>query len=130
MNDTNELRAALRQYYGDGNPPFHHSLNRKFFYTRGVQFFAKNAGGGSYWLLDILAFEKATAAHLRENGFAVAKLVVDNEVAMLTVTDEGNLVFSQHIPYTDCPTGEWKFFLMQTVVGSTEGVMILLPSEN
>lgn len=115
--NSKTLQSDLSQFIGTDN--WHqHALNRKMTYTDGVQYFAENAG--AYWFLDIVATE-LMEIHRRE-AFLNIKLIVEERKATI-LADDGNdrPRFSRNIEYTDCPPGEWQFYL-------TDNVM-LLPSE-
>lgn len=130
MKDGNALYHLLAQHTGS-ETIYRHPLVRSFNYTEGVRAFAMNAGGGGYWLLDILATEPAILGLVRKDGIGFATLLVTGRSAKLTVAADSDVppVFSRDIDYTDCPEGEWKFFLCATEVGDKPVVMILLPSE-
>lgn len=118
--DTTELKSNLANFTGT-EEYYRHTLNRNVIYTEGVQFFAENAGGGAYWLIDILATEPAILKQQRE--FASIWLEVKGEKARITV-DDGNdspPVYTRDIDWTDCPEGLWKFYMIDGT--------ILLPSE-
>ena len=122
MNDAMDLRCELAQHYGS-ETCYKHSLVRSVTYTEGVQCFARNAGGGAYWLLDILATEPAILRQAAAE-FALVTLTAKDKSAKLVVTDGNDdtaPVYSRDIDYTDCPDGEWKFYFI--------GRMIMLPSE-
>ena len=118
--DAEELRQALSNFTGS-ETVYRHNLNRNILYTEGVQYFAQHAGGGAYWLLDILATEPEILKQQRE--FASITLTVnDNTHADIVVTDGNDkTVFQRHIGFTTCPQGAWKFFMINGT--------ILLPSE-
>lgn len=118
--DAHELKRMLAFHYGS-ETVFKHALVSNVTYTEGVRTFAQNAGGGAYWLLDILATEPAIRAQAKE--FALITLNSTGENAILTVTDGNNgaPVYRRVIDYTDCPEGSWMFYMI--------GTMIMLPSE-
>lgn len=130
MKDTEELRALLANYCGS-EILYVHALVHHFVYTKGVQAFAKNAGNGAYWLLDILATEPAIRQVTRDEGFAVALLRVEAGKFTLSVGSDLDgetvvgQVFSIRGNFTDCPAGDWKFYL----VYDGERIACLLPSE-
>ena len=130
MNNPQDLINLLANHYGSESV-FRHSLVRNVCYTEGVQAFAQHAGGGGYWLLDILATEPAILGLAKSEGIAFATLAVKDGKAVLSVAADSGIppVFSQAIPYTDCPDGDWLFYLSATEVGDQPVVMILLPSE-
>lgn len=130
MKDPAQLRASLALFMGTENV-YHHSLVRNFFYTDGVRHFAREAGGGAYWFLDILATEPSIKRLVDAEGFASVRLVVSGKSALLTV-DDGNgspPAYRQSIGYTDCPEGEWNLYIEPTEVGNKAGVMCMLPNE-
>lgn len=100
-------------------------------WTEGVKDFADHAGGGAYWLLDILATEPAILGLVKQQGIAFATLAVADGKGLLTVVqDEGQPpVFSRAFSTTDCPEGDWMFYLAQTELDGGVGTVILLPSE-
>ena len=131
IKDAATLKGELAHYYG-GDQPYKHSLNRKFCYTEGVRHFAQNAGQGAYWLLDILALEPKVQKLVMDEGFALVKLQVNEDATgRLSVRQdsEGRRVYSKLLPFTDCPEGEWKFYIEPTYVGADLVTMMMLPQE-
>lgn len=151
MNDAKELKTLLHQHTGS-DQIFKHSLNPLFNYTEGVRSFAQNAGGGAYWLLDILASEPAIREAVRKDGLCVmlldvreesgpTKVTITEPKAVLTVSRDADtdpdtkvvtpsdIRFTQAIDLTDCPVGQWKFYLTYTTVGTRNVTLALLPSE-
>lgn len=139
MDDANLLKRELSQYYGD-ETVYHHSLVRSFFYTPGVRYFLQNAGGGAYWMVDILATEPTIRKGVQEDGFCICLLKVVNGSGMLAVardlsSEDGKepsmegVHFTRAIASTDCPDGIWKFYMEPTQVGKQVGIMLMLPNE-
>lgn len=125
------LLDGLAQYYG-GDQVYKHSLNPRFNYTAGVRHFAQNAGNGAYWLLDILATEPSVKALIKEEGFGIAILKVNKSGKATLVVKADTYAasaYEREIRHTDTPAGEWKFYLEQTEVGSTEVALMMLPRE-
>lgn len=121
MKDAQELRNELRNFTGT-ETWFRHPLNRNITYTEGTKFFVENAGGGAYWLLDILVTQPEILTQMREGGFATITLEVVGSKATLTCGDgNDNVVYRREIDYTDCPEGTWVLWFTDNV--------ILLPSE-
>lgn len=115
--NTQELKAALANYYGSGTF-YRHDLNRRMLYTEGAQAFAELAG--AYWFLDIAATE--LFALLKDEDFLTVILHVEGTKAKITADDgNGKVLWSRSIDWTDCPEGEWKFFFT--------GNVLMLPSE-
>ena len=118
MNNP-DLRQALTQYTGSESW-YRHNLNRNMLYTDGVRFFAENAGGGAYWFLDIIATEVFPL--LRNEPFISIEMTVEDDMAGIVAGDgNGNVLWARHIEFTDCPEGEWRFYLTDNV--------LLLPTE-
>lgn len=120
MYGESTLRAALDQFFG--TEKYHYNpLYPKMNYTDGVQFFANNAGNGAYWLLDIIGTE-IFEIHRKGEEFIHIRLIVSGEKAEI-VADDGNdnVLFRRSIEFTDCPSGEWRFFL--------ENNVLMLPGE-
>lgn len=136
------LRNELRHHTGS-EQIFHHSLVKSFNYTEGVRAFFQNAGNGAYWLGDILATEPAIKNAVVAEGFCIAMLDVKaDNTAKLTVSrdcnssDEEPIVYTpvdvryeRAISFTDCPAGQWRFYLAWTEVGDKPVVMAMLPTE-
>lgn len=121
MTKTAKLSEEyLRQFTGTEN--WHRfGINRKVLCTDGAKYVADE--GGAYWLLDAIAiaqrFEKAVAGE----AFQVWKLKVNEDRTASLVCDDGNdnIVYTQHIAFTDFPLDEIKLYFTDNV--------ILLPSE-
>ena len=89
-------------------------------YTDGVQYFARKAG--AYWFLEVVASELLPFQVERGESFLNIMLAVKDSSAQWVVDDgNGNLQESGSVAFTDCPVGEWQFFLIAGV--------LLLPSE-
>jgi hypothetical protein len=123
---TTDLKNGLANFYGSENM-YRHSLNRRMVYTDGVRYFAQEAGGGAYWFLDILATEGANCIKPKEDqNFVSVNMTVKDSKAVIKFTDGNDTVYhTRDIEYTDCPEGEWKFFMIY----DGESTTVLLPSE-
>ena len=98
---------------------YQHSLNKNVTYTDGVRYVAKE--GGAYWLIDKIAIMQMEPK-IKAEEFQVWTLKVKDDKGDITCDDgNGNIVFEEHINFTDFPLDEIKFYF-------TNGV-ILLPSE-
>lgn len=92
-------------------------------YTDGIHFVAENAGGGAYWLLDIIS-TVGMLPMFRKMWFQAWKLVVKTDkTAVITMREDKDtpILFERKLEYTDFPSGDWSFWLI-------DGVLIL-PSE-
>lgn len=107
-----EIRQALAQCTGSEHW-YRHPLARACLYTDGANLFAEMAG--AYWFIDIVATE-VLAFQSREE-FIVVTLAVVDEKARITADDgNGRVFWSRDIEWTDCPEGEWKFFLQNNTL--------------
>lgn len=112
-----ELRADLAQHTGISQW-YRHGLNRKLLLTEGALDFAQKAGG--FWFIDIIAFEVFQLQKTEE--FLAICLDVREGAADIRVTDGNeNPLYKRKIHFTDCPTGQWFFYLNNNV--------LMLPSE-
>lgn len=105
----------LRQFTGSENW-YRHGINRNVTFTDGAKYVADE--GGAYWLLDAIAicqrFEKAVTAE----EFQVWKLKVNEDRTASLVCDDGNdnIVYTQHIEYTDFPVDEITLYFVNNVI--------------
>ena len=112
MPNTIDLESQLGQFIGTENY-YVNPLYPWMRYTDGVQFFANKAG--TYWFLDILGTE--LMSKVRRNPFMSITLEVKDGVANILVTDgNDNNIWSRKEIYTDCPAGDWRFFLTDRVL--------------
>jgi hypothetical protein len=83
-----------------------------------VQYFADQAG--AFWLLDIIATEVHPLT--KQYPFMVITLTVADDKAKMVVDDgDNNWIYQKNIEFTDCPDGEYRFYLV--------GDVLMLPSE-
>lgn len=117
--NAQELKSALRQFTGTEEWYFH-PLFRKYRYTEGVKFLAGEAG--AYWLLEKI-LSNQILPEIKDEGFQLWKLTVDEKKAALLTCDNGNgdIVYQEAIDYTDFPLDKISFYFTDSV--------LLLPSE-
>jgi len=128
--NAEELKSALAQHCGT-QAYYRHSLISTFMLTDGAMCFAENAGGGAFWLFDILATELAIRHLVKQRDIAFATLTVANNKGKLTVAEDEGIapVFSRNIEYTDCPEGEWKFFMQKHTENGKMHIVCMIPNE-
>jgi hypothetical protein len=127
MNNADDLRLKLAQYSGSAkSTKYPRSLMS---YTDGVLCFAKNARAS--WLLDIIATEPVIREMVMKGGFAMVMLTVTSaKTGNINVSDEEQM-FRSSIPHTDCPEGEWNFYLERTKDNKGKDMFVFrLPSEH
>ena len=131
MKDANELQALLGQYYGT-DQYYLNPLNPHVKYTDGAKAFFVNAGGGAYWLLDILITQPEILKAMAHDPFLTVKLTVAEDCTAELVVDNGNegvaegegeyrVYYRRSLEFTDCPAGDWKLYIC--------GGVVMLPSE-
>jgi len=115
-----ELKSSLKEFCC--TTKYHYNpLYPAMKYTDGVQFFALNAGNGAYWFLDILGTEVLEKA-LSDFNLITLEVRDDPSWEITVRPDSGvDSFYSKDGSFTDCPVGEWKFYLIQNI--------LLLPSE-
>lgn len=85
----------------------------KVTYTDGVKYFAEKAG--AYWFIDKVLLEYLPLYTKHE--FLHITLTVLGSTAFVRVTDGNDLILKKdHVEYTDCPEGEYEFFLTNDVL--------------
>ena len=126
MVTTEQLESIMFQ--STGTEQYHKLSMLPLLATDGVADIVKAAE--SYWLVDAIASYQSSKVKVeyhfqlwylisighKGHLFMVEDSLVDTHTDVISP-----LVFSQWIPYTDFPTGIWKFYVI-------DGVM-LLPSE-
>jgi hypothetical protein len=113
-------KNTLAQFTGSENW-YRVGINRKILFTDGTKYVADQAG--AYWLLDIIAIAQAHEDKVKREEFQVWKLTVREDHTASLVCEDGNdnIVYTQHIPFTDFPLEEISFYF--------ENNVIYLPSE-
>lgn len=120
MITTAELREKLENYYGSMTFT---RVSSKLIATEGVVAFAQLAE--AYWFLNTVDVLLRTVP---EDSFYDVKLFVKNQAGVITITDGNYNVYTTHkVDFTDCPEGEWEFFVEQS---DEQMWTILLPSEH
>jgi hypothetical protein len=109
------LTSQLAQF--TGTEQYHYNpLYPWLKYTDGVRFFAGNAGSGAYWFLDIIGTE--LRKHTVDEPFlSIGFSVYTDKHGVINVTDGNDKqVYVRKLEYTDCPAGDYKFFLLDNVL--------------
>lgn len=113
MNET-ELNVALANCYGTENY-YKNPLYRWMNYTDGVKTFAEHAGNGAYWFIDIIGTELLELA--RKEEFISITLLSSSGKGRISADDgNGKALYNKQIDYTDCPTGDYHFYLTNNVL--------------
>ncbi len=111
--DSSKLKQNLAQFTGTEN--YYRHVMSRMKYTDGVQFFAENAGGGAYWFLDIVGTELMEIQ--QSQPFISIKLSAQECKADICATDGNDTpLYMRHIAFTDCPDGEWEFYLIDEIM--------------
>ena len=117
MTKVIDLKTELAQFTGSEHLYFN-PLYRRLNYTDGIKYFAERAG--AYWLLDIIGTEfhpKTTGENPKWDYFLSITMKVKDSKAQVKVTDGNDTTFTtKAISYTDCPEGEWHFYLTDNVL--------------
>lgn len=108
-----ELQQELRQFTGTEHY-YKHNFGGML-YTDGVKYFAEKAGGGAYWFLDIVSTELMRLAD--KEGFLSIHLKAKEGTAVLSADDgNDNILWTKAVEFTDCPDGDWHFYLTDKVL--------------
>jgi hypothetical protein len=111
----------LSQFTGSENW-YRHGINRNILFTDGAKHVADE--GGAYWLLDAIAICQRHEKKVSAEKFQAWKLTVHEDRTASLVCGDGNdnIVYTQHIEYTDFPIDEITLWFANNV--------IYLPSEH
>lgn len=104
-----ELSLCMR--HATGTMHYYKHFLAPFNYTDGVKLFADKAE--AYWFIDIVA---SILKKIYKRYFVSVTLTVKDEEADFVVLDNNKVVYKQHISYTDCPEGVWKFYYTNNVL--------------
>ncbi len=125
MLNRDEIEASLPNFTGTTQ---WYPMYPGILLTDGAKWLAESAG--CYWLYDIIWSIKKPI--LDRDSFAVVKLVVTGSEADVTVEDgNDNVLYTQHIEYTDFPLPEITLFVADGDGGAFDNPtkVIMLPSE-
>jgi hypothetical protein len=128
--NAEELRSNLAHFTGTEGYT-RHGLVGTFLMTDGAKYFADNAGGGCYWLMDILAITPAVQGLVMSRGIGFVTLKVVGSKAVLTVAEDTDIkpVFLKAIDFTDCPPGAWDLYLQAAEIDGPNQMVCMVPSE-
>ncbi len=123
--NTEAFTQAYNQFRNGANFFVRHPLARRFQYSDGVQACAES---GCYWLLDIAATEipKVLRQHKEPLGILYARVSESQAELSLELEDDVPPAWKKSIPWTDLPTGEWVF----EIVDERERVAMILITEH
>ena len=115
MTTAKLTQSDLNQFTGSENW-YRHGLNRNVNYTDGAQYLADK--GGAYWLLDAIAICQLHEKRVAAEEFQVWKLTVREDRTATFVCDDGNdnIVYTQHIEFTDFPLDEVTLYFANNVI--------------
>jgi hypothetical protein len=116
MTKTAKLNEEhLRQFTGSENW-YRHGINRTVLFTDGAKYVAD--AGGAYWLLDAIAICQRYEKRVAQEAFQVWKLTVRSDRTATLVCDDGNdnIVYTQHIEFTDFPLDEITLYFANNVI--------------
>lgn len=109
---TQQLEEIMSQCYGTEH--YYRTMIPHFLYTDGVKTFCDNAN--AYWFLtDVIAY--STEFIMKDSFFSV-NLVIKDSVGKIIITDGNRKKYKQvNDIMTDCPDGEWKFYIEKDLDG-------------
>jgi len=107
-----ETTLDLSQF--TGTEAYHRTFlfNPNLVHTDGVQYFAETAG--CYWFLDIVATEFYPLTE-HEEFLSIKMTVADGKAKIIVEDGDCTVLKTKNISHTDCPDGEYEFFLTNNV---------------
>lgn len=120
-----DILAELQQFTGTEK---YHNIGFGLLLTDGAKHFAEMAG--AFWFFDIVKTEIMQAFKAGGDHFGVVRLNVTPEGSALISLDDGNgrIYHARSVPFTDCPQGEFKFYI-QTTGSEKHPYCVMVPSE-
>ena len=115
-NDNSSIKSSdlsNLMSYCYGTEHYYTNPIYSFKYTDGVKIFCKNAQ--SYWLLDIVNSVCRFYKRMHQDLIIIKLEVNKDNKASLSFEDTKGIFFSQILPFTDCPEGEWLFYFNDNV---------------
>ena len=85
-----------------------------FVVTDGAKAFAEKAE--AWWVMDIVGSIFMVKNKYFTDDLVSIKLTVKDEQADIEFKNSEKVFYTQHIPFTDCPAGEWIFFMDEGVM--------------
>lgn len=120
METTNNLKKELAHFTGTEKYYCYYQL----LLTDGTHYLAQEAQ--CFWLIDAIWSHVITKQWLGKEDFITCTLCVADTVGALTFDDgNGNILASQHIPFTDFPLDEIQLF----IVRGEDRYVVMFPSE-
>lgn len=110
MISTEELETIMSNCCGTEH--YHKAPLVPFMHTDGVETFVEHAQ--AFWFIG-----ECFTAYVRhhEEPFLLFRLKVEGSKALLEVEDgDCKVLETRKIPFTDCPDGEWVFYLCDDVL--------------
>ena len=98
-----------------GTEAYHRTFmfNPDLVHTDGVQYFAETAG--CYWFLDIVATDIYRLTE-HEPFLSIVLQVKNGSANIFIENGDCDVLETRTIEHTDCPDGEYKFFLTDNVL--------------
>ena len=115
-NDNSSIKSSdlsNLMSYCYGTEHYYTNPIYSFKYTDGIKIFCENAQ--SYWLLDIVNSVCRFYKRMHQDLIIIKLIVNQDNKASITFEDTLGIFFSQIIPFTDCPKGEWMFYFNDNV---------------
>lgn len=124
MDNSQDLKNALAKYAG--NSAYIKYPQSGMHCTDGVAFFARNAGRGALWFLDIVANEPVIEQMAEASGFVMVLLTATAQgTGSITVSDETQM-FRSELPTRHTPAGEWNFCMKRVKNKNGKNIFVFM----
>ena len=111
MTETKQL--DLSQFIGSERYYATNPFVRKLVHTDGCQYFFNEAG--AWWFADIISLD-IFPLHSEEPFLAITMSVKDGSAVVIATDGNEKELFNKQIDFTDCPEGEYNFYLTDNVL--------------
>lgn len=109
--NTAELENYMAYFYGT---EYYYKTMWGFVHTDGVKGFADKAG--AYWFIDEVGAFLMSHPKFRQEFFSIELVVTGSKADIIYRRDSRDVIYKKHIPFTDCPEGNWLFYYSNNVM--------------
>lgn len=125
MQNVFDLEQNLSNFYGTIS---YHRHSKNLLLTDGALYLAENAE--CFWLFDIVD-SVLSFGSIRNESFLNVRFLRDDKGEADVLIDDGNdnVLYKQHIEFSDFPFNDYSFFVQKTHNGKNDIFVALLLSE-
>lgn len=120
MDNKKITKSELAQFTGTEK----HYRYQSLLLTDGAYYLAEKAG--CFWLMDVIWSHAMENRWFGKEDFITCKITVQDNVGDVVFDDgNGNILATQHVPFTDFPLDQIQLF----IVRGERNLVVMLPGE-